>query len=187
MSRILPLRSGWDPGPDDGSFYPDDLPEDWRLTYFANVLDAVLLGEDVWRQADAQLIEQWRRDVPDSFRFYLRADETGECFSGGPPFRECLGDRFGGWLAAPDRRGESDLRGPCHAMVESVSTAAASRAPAIACAVPDGLVTDLSAARAWLETYAAAAQGRPALAVMGQARFEDVRRWQTLTQLLGVG
>lgn len=187
MSRILPLRSGWDPGPGDTAFYPDDLPEDWRLTYFANVLDAVVLGEDVWRQADAQLIEQWRRDVPDSFRFYLRADETGEGLSGGLTPRGCLGERFGGWLAVHDRHGASDLRVPCYTMVESVSAAADSRAPALACGLPDGLVADLRAARAWLETYAAAARGRPALAVMGQARFEDVRRWQTLAQLLGVG
>ncbi|CRI65170.1 hypothetical protein THIOKS12250068 [Thiocapsa sp. KS1] len=187
MSRILPLRSSWDPGPDDTSFYPDDLPEEWRLTYFANALDAVLLGEDIWRQADAQLMERWCRDVPDSFRFYLRTEESGEGFSGCSSLHGCLGERLGGWLVPPDRHGESDLRGSCYAMVDAVTAAADSRAPALACAVPDGLVTDLRAARAWLETYAAAARGRPALALMGQSRFEDVRRWQALVQLLGVG
>ncbi len=37
------LAVGWDHPAWQGSFYPDDLPADWRLTYYANEVPGVLL------------------------------------------------------------------------------------------------------------------------------------------------
>ncbi|HSO82061.1 hypothetical protein [Thiocapsa sp.] len=187
MSRILPVRNGWDPSPGDAEFYPDDLPEDWRLTYFANTLDAVALDADVWGHADAGRIEQWSRDVPASFAFYLRHDPCAAAVAASAGVQALLGERFGGWILCSDQDGPGDLLQPAYVLIESVSAAAGSRAAALACAVPAGLDTDLRAARSWLEGLAAAAQGRPMLALMGGARFEDVRRWQSLVALLGLG
>lgn len=187
MSRILPVRTGWDPSPGDADFYPDDLPEDWRLTYFANALGAVALDADAWAHADAVRIAQWCRDVPASFAFYLRHDPCAVAVSASAGIQAGLGERFGGWILCPDHGGAGVLLQPAYVLVGSLSAAAGSRASALACAVPAGLDTDLRAARRWLEGLAAAAQGRPALAVMGGARFEDVRRWQSLVELLGLG
>ncbi|SDW90178.1 hypothetical protein [Thiocapsa roseopersicina] len=187
MSRILPVRTGWDPSPGDADFYPDDLPEDWRLTYFANALDAVALDADVWGQADAGRIAQWCRDVPASFAFYLRHDPGAVAVSASAQVQTLLGERFGGWILCPDQGGEDDLPEAAYVLLGSVSAAAWSRASALACAVPAGLETDLRAARRWLEGLAAAAQGRPTLAMMGAARFENVRRWRSLVELLGLG
>ncbi|WP_296808978.1 hypothetical protein [Thiocapsa sp.] len=186
MSRILPVRTGWDPSPGDADFYPDDLPEDWRLTYFANALEAVALDTDVWGRADAGRIAQWSRDVPASFAFYLHVGKRGMAEPGCAEAQRLLGEHFGGWTLRPDQGGEGDLPETVHVLLGSVSAAAESHASALACEVPAGLDNDLRAARGWLEELAAAARGRPALALMGRARFEDVQRWQSLVELLGL-
>ncbi|MFB1488069.1 MULTISPECIES: hypothetical protein [unclassified Thiocapsa] len=186
MSRILPVRTGWDPSPDD-DFYPDDLPEDWRLTYFANMLGAVALDADAWDSADVGTLAQWCRDVPATFAFYLHHDTCAVAVSESVGTQAGLGEHFGGWILCPDQGHGGDLTGSAYVLLECVAAAAGSRASALACAVPAGLYTDLRAARGWLEELAAAARGRPALALMGRARFEDVSRWQSLVELLGLG
>jgi len=40
---------GWEHEHWIGTFYPDDLPEDWRLSYYANEFSVVLGAEDKWR------------------------------------------------------------------------------------------------------------------------------------------
>ncbi len=61
---------GWDQADWTGSFYPDDLPEDWRLSYYANEFPCILIPEEVWRANDVDL-QQWAEDVPEDFRFYF--------------------------------------------------------------------------------------------------------------------
>jgi hypothetical protein len=187
MSRILPIRAGWDPSPTDDAFYPDDLPEEWRLAYFSNELQGVLLEPVLWRRADAKLLEQWAADVPASFRIYLDIEDAGVVAAERAIIQAHLGDRFGGWVADSDAVAGFDERAPIYTRVGTLSAAAASPAGSLACEVPDGLASDLRAARAWLDRLNAAAKGRPTLAVMGPARFEDVLRWQSLVYLLGFG
>lgn len=69
--------------------------------------------------------------------------------------------------------------------LEGFVAGAPSLSSGLACRVPEPLIDDLRAARQWLCALAEAAAGRPALALMGQARFEQVRNWQTLIELLG--
>lgn len=66
----------WDHAHWRGSFYPDDLPEDWRLGYYANEFSAVWLPKCRW-QADEADFEQWAEDVPDDFVFYLQGQPPG--------------------------------------------------------------------------------------------------------------
>jgi len=76
-------------------FYPQDLPEDWRLSYYANEFSAVLVPQDKWQAEDADF-EQWAEDVAEGFGFYflsddLKADDTqikaelGNAFAGFVP------------------------------------------------------------------------------------------------------
>lgn len=192
MPVIMPIRTGWDPLPTEPGFYPDDLPEDWRLAYAANALRGLLLEPVLWRAADVPCLSQWASDVPASFRFYLALDATEICVPGltGSELiraRNLLGERFGGWVGVADPvqgYGQSDT---WYVEVASIGAAAASPADRLACAVPESLAADLRGARAWLEGLAGAARGRPTLALMGQARFADVTRWQILAELLGLG
>lgn len=55
-----------------GSFYPDDLPADWQLGYYANEFNTVLVPAQYLQSEDCD-IEQWLDDVHETFRFYLQA------------------------------------------------------------------------------------------------------------------
>lgn len=65
---------GWEhPGWCD-RFYPDDLPEEWRLTYYGNEFPLVLVPGSQW-QAGALSCQLWRDDVDPSFRFVFDVSE----------------------------------------------------------------------------------------------------------------
>lgn len=71
---------GWDQAHWRGSFYPDDLPEDWRLSYYANEFSVVLVPESVWYPEDVGIeepaINDWGDEVQDNFRFYLQVNNN---------------------------------------------------------------------------------------------------------------
>jgi len=51
------------------NFYDDELPEDWRLTFYANEFNAVLVPASYLDES--RDIEQWCEDVNEGFRFYF--------------------------------------------------------------------------------------------------------------------
>ncbi|TXF12851.1 DUF72 domain-containing protein [Pelomicrobium methylotrophicum] len=57
-----------------GSFYPEDLPAEWRLAYYNQWFDCVLVPAHRWMAAAAEELARWRADTLDRFRFVL---ETG--------------------------------------------------------------------------------------------------------------
>ncbi|VAW71710.1 hypothetical protein MNBD_GAMMA10-1611 [hydrothermal vent metagenome] len=63
---------GWNHAHWQGGFYPDDLPLDWRLSYYSNEFSAVLLTEKQWRENFLQL-EALAFDVDEHFGFYLQS------------------------------------------------------------------------------------------------------------------
>jgi Uncharacterized conserved protein len=87
---IAPL--GWDHDGWSGTFYPDDLPPEWRLAYYGNEFRAVVVPAALWQQADAATAAQWAADTAEGFSFLLEAADTP------PPvtLREALADRYGG-------------------------------------------------------------------------------------------
>ena len=69
---ILSLGTlGWDQGFEATGFYPEDLPEDWRLTYLSNELDRVAIPLSLLDELEADDIEEWAEDTHEQFRFYL--------------------------------------------------------------------------------------------------------------------
>ncbi|RDH88860.1 MAG: ABC transporter permease [endosymbiont of Seepiophila jonesi] len=89
------LAVGWDHPAWQGSFYPDDLPEDWRLTYYANEVPGVLVPMALWCKADEAQVESWIDDVEEGFRFYLAlTGGGGDCDP--VAVADLLGDNLGG-------------------------------------------------------------------------------------------
>ncbi len=56
-----------------GSFYPSDLAASKMLAYYAERLNAVEINATFYRLPKAEVIEQWASQVPDGFRFVIKA------------------------------------------------------------------------------------------------------------------
>lgn len=60
---------GWQ-GAAWAGFYPDDIPDDWRLDFYANEFFAVVVPFEAWQRADDETLLVWQEQVSDDFRFY---------------------------------------------------------------------------------------------------------------------
>lgn len=63
---------GWDHERWCDDFYPPDMPADWRLTYYANEFQAVLVPTSAWLREPMPDLRQWHDDTPAEFRFYMQ-------------------------------------------------------------------------------------------------------------------
>jgi hypothetical protein len=60
---------GWDHDEWAGSYYPEELPDDWRFGYYSNEYRAVLMSANHWYLE--QPIEDWIEDADKAFRMVL--------------------------------------------------------------------------------------------------------------------
>jgi len=91
--RLLLGFSGWPlVWPD---YFPEDLPEDWRLAYYSNDADALVLSADELHAIDAEDLEEWCDDLPGYFRFYLKVDALADVSA---EHLEVLGEHLGAFL-----------------------------------------------------------------------------------------
>ena len=98
--------AGW-----DREFYPDDLPEDWRLGYYANEFPGLLIPESVWA-ADPD-VGQWLEDVNERFAFYFQLSDrmTETDLKRAISAAQQMGPRLQGLiLEAEDDRAYADLQ-----------------------------------------------------------------------------
>ncbi len=58
-----------------GSLYPEDLPDDWLLSYYNTQFEAVYLPAAVWQATSDALWGQWLYDTQDGFCFVLEPGE----------------------------------------------------------------------------------------------------------------
>lgn len=56
------------------SFYPADMPEEWRLTYFNTQFNCVFLERAFWQQASSSEWGQWYEDTHEKFLFLLEGE-----------------------------------------------------------------------------------------------------------------
>jgi uncharacterized protein YecE (DUF72 family) len=56
-----------------GSFYPEDLPAKDMLSYYGGELNAVEINNTFYRLPNASVLESWGSQVPDAFRFSIKA------------------------------------------------------------------------------------------------------------------
>ena len=59
-----------------GTFYPDDLPEDWRLVYYNTQFSCVYLPSEMWEGRTENEIVTWLADVHEGFRFVVEAEDS---------------------------------------------------------------------------------------------------------------
>jgi uncharacterized protein YecE (DUF72 family) len=59
-----------------GSFYPQTLPAKDILSYYASRLHAVELNNTFYRMPQPSMIESWKAQVPENFRFSIKAPQS---------------------------------------------------------------------------------------------------------------
>ena len=62
---------GWSEGFESAHFYPEDLPQEWRLSYLSNEVDRVVISAAEVLAADEEQIEEWEEDTHEQFGFLL--------------------------------------------------------------------------------------------------------------------
>ncbi len=70
---ILAGTSGYSYKEWKGSFYPEDLPADGMLAYYAGRLPAVEINNTFYRLPKEKVLESWCGEVPAGFRFAIKA------------------------------------------------------------------------------------------------------------------
>jgi hypothetical protein len=120
---IIVAARGWSHPGWFGHFYPDDLPEDWQLSFYANEFRAVVVPASVWADADPLEVERWAEDTHQDFTFYLEVADLLTDWSVLAETVKPLGKRLGGILLRPAEV-DADL-----AMIASCLDAAVGLAP----------------------------------------------------------
>ena len=59
-----------------GSFYPETIPAKDMLAYYASRLHAVELNNTFYRMPQPSMIESWKAQVPEHFRFSVKAPQV---------------------------------------------------------------------------------------------------------------
>lgn len=212
---MVTSRGWWDLA-DRDLFYPEDLPQDWRLSYFANSFRAALLPAACWTGAEPQTVRQWHDDVPPGFRFVAEQPLRLRQDSGPQPqendqqlvpavLEQLLGAKLDAWVEPLDRPASPAISansGPdANRRLHYRRPQAQPRSDTGPdCARPDdsspdcyGLIApaelhrDLRRARDWLRMMTEG-QGRPpSLVILARPSSNDLAAWQALIDLLGLG
>jgi hypothetical protein len=67
----------WVNFPSQAEFYPDDLPEEWRLVYFSNEFNSACV-KLAGLETNLQLLCEWVEDLPTSFELCLYVEHIGQ-------------------------------------------------------------------------------------------------------------
>jgi len=59
------------------SYYPDDIPDEWRLGFYGNEFNTVLVPWEQW-QTSVEALEEGLDDTSDDFHLYLELPEVVE-------------------------------------------------------------------------------------------------------------
>lgn len=59
-----------------GSFYPSDMPAEWRLAYYNTQFSCVWLPYEAWARISPQIAQEWLNDTRSEFRFLLEAGDA---------------------------------------------------------------------------------------------------------------
>ncbi len=72
MDNLQVGTLGWNHANWVGGFYPDDMPEDWWLDYYANLYRVVLVPQQEWLRWDREELEEIEDAVEGEFSFYFQ-------------------------------------------------------------------------------------------------------------------
>lgn len=176
-----------------GEFYPEDLPDDWRLTYYANAFEALGLAAGDWLHASPEELSAWVEDTRRGFRIYAELPLHPE--AGIEARLAALAPRLAAILAPegcpPGLIGQTSRHAPVWALdampglpqvVRSLAEAQeASRAPLV---VLDGATLDLRAARQAMDALGPR-EGTLLVRAEPRVMLDALHTLQSLRELMG--
>lgn len=77
---------GWNDGFQESNIYPDDLPNEWRLTYISNMVDVVVIPFAELMAADQDTVEEWEDETHENLGFCISLPSSTMLLDSG-----CLG------------------------------------------------------------------------------------------------
>lgn len=190
---MVTSRGWWDLA-DSDLFYPDDLPKDWQLSYFANSFRAALLPAEFWASAAPETVTQWHDDVPPGFRF--AAERAGPLPPGNvqqltpTALIQLLGPRLDGWLepiANASAGAGATATTRCLRYEHPTNQASNVQRSAYGLLASTELLSDLRRAKDWLNRTTDGQGQAPKLIVLTRPSSSQLTAWQELLELLGLG
>ena len=170
-----------------GSYYPDDLPEEWQLTYYANDFRVVLIPVEYWESSIGYDLDEWLEAVGDDFRFYLECpsfenDEDMQRFHD-----QCveMDDLLGGVISAEDDNVDRlDLKCP-------VIRAPSLKTDNLCIGILNIELDDLRLVRVWLEEFDRSCETRQKIAFVtdgngNDGHIEAILKIRTLSEMMGL-
>ena len=176
------VPQGWWALADADSFYPDDLPREWQLTYFANVFPAVLVPGPLWQQRSESELADWHADVHAGFRFYLELT-SGTDDRARSRATAALGPALIAFVAeAPEPRGAEQVADQARALIAPHTGHRIGASRHCPCHLND----NLRDARGWLDAQTEPPRPEPLrLVILDRPRSTELEAWQNLLLLLG--
>jgi len=85
-----------------GAFYPADLPEEWRLDYYANLYPTIVVPAAEWRGQEDATLRSWLEDAPAGFLLFWEVESDAAAQRILELYRSAEVSVPGGWLLLPD-------------------------------------------------------------------------------------
>jgi len=98
---------GWQYSDWAGEFYPDDLPEDWRFSYYSNEFHTVLVPYETLALYEVDDWVDWAEDTQKNFTFYVEISGTAS-WSEVKPYLESLGAQLKGVVVVIEELNDVD-------------------------------------------------------------------------------
>ena len=86
---------GWQYDQWKTEFYPEDLPQDWRFSYYSNEYNTVLVPRQYMEQHSPEDWHDWVDDAQSNFQFYVEIAESSQ-WSEVNPYLQALDNRLQG-------------------------------------------------------------------------------------------
>lgn len=189
-------RGWWDLA-DADHYYPCDLPEDWRLSYFANDFRATLLPAATWTTTDPLTIAQWYDDLSSGFRVVAEQVPAQPREDSPPPLApaalmQLLGSTLDGWLESMARPASGVATEPTAKRclrykplrTEQQITTDHHGYGLVASAE---LHRDLRRAKDWLNRTTELQERAPSVVILERPTSTTLTAWHELLDLLGLG
>jgi len=145
---------GWRHAHWQDSYYPDDLPEEWQLTFYANDFSVVLVPVEYWDKQNGYDLESWLDEVEEDFSFYLEAPSFNDEAESHLFQSQCqlMGEQLGGVLIT-EMGNVTDLEVPCPVVKNSAAINVKSNAEKLDIGLITQDYSDLRKIRTWLESF----------------------------------